>query len=196
MQTKLAIAAVACVLGLTPLAHAATVFSDDFSSDTAGGNLTSLNNWSVTSGNVDVIGDGYYPMYSLANKLDMNGNTPGRIEHAFANLAAGLYTLTFDYGNNMGSNNQEQLSFGIGGLLANISIPGAVANLLSQSYSFVWGGGATSLFFADTGTSNTDSGGPILSNVSLSAVPLPAGAPLLLAGVAGLVALRRRRKSV
>lgn len=176
-------------------ASAATVFADDFSSDTSGS--ASLNNWNVDSGNIEVVGVTFYPMYGSDNKVDLNGTSPASISRAFANLAAGTYTLSFDYGNNTGSNGVEQLTYGIGGLTNIINIPGAIANLITVSVTFNWTGGATSLFFTDSGTASPfDSGGPILDNVSLvSTVPLPAGAPMLLAGLLGFAALRRRKSA-
>ena len=37
--------------------------------------------------------------------------------------------------------------------------------------------------------------GPGLDNISIAAVPLPASAPLILAGLGALAALRRRRRA-
>ena len=181
-------------------ASAATLFSDDFESD-ALGTPSVLNNWVVSTGTIDVIGPGNgYPWYGAGQYVDLNGTPgPARIETILSfNLVAGQgYTLSFDYGNNKNSNGVEQLSFGIGGFSDSIDIPGAIASLISSTYSFTaLTTGSFNLFFADTGNTPSDLGGPILDNVSLTtAVPLPAGGLLLLTAFGGLAGVRRRRKS-
>ncbi len=103
------------------------------------------------------------------------------------------YRLTFDYGNNQYSNNNEILSFGAGGASGSIAINGFVPNLIRHSFTFTATTNMSNVFFADTGTTGGDYGGPILDNIDISAVPLPAAAPLLIGALGGLAAIRRRR---
>jgi hypothetical protein len=194
---KKLIAATVLGLSMASAASATVVFSDNFDTEVLGAPQGTLTQWTVTSGTVDVIGPGFYDFYpGNGHYLDLNG-TPGagRIETASLGLTAGsTYRLMFDFGNNANSNGQEELSFGIGDQLYSFAISGAVANLTSFVIDIVFNGGSDDyLFFADTGTlSPNDNGGPILDNVSLAAVPLPAGGLLLIGAIGGLAALRRR----
>jgi hypothetical protein len=189
-------------------AQAATVFFDDFESNTLGTpNVNGTQNvagWSVASGTVDVIGTGFYQWYGTGRYLDMNGSsgTPGRIERTIGGLVAGRsYTLSFNYGYNQNSGSNEQLSFGIANLAGALNpadfalVVGSTPGL--ASYSFKASAASHDLFFADTGATWWDNGGPILDNVQvdLAPIPLPAAAPLLVAALGGLALFRRRRRS-
>jgi hypothetical protein len=177
--------------------HAASIFSEDFEADDYGLGAGLLN-WSVTSGSIDVIGGPFYGFYGAGKYLDMNGSTGqgGRIESNTMRFSVGQqYRLTFDYGNNQYSNGAEELSFGIGSATGSIAINGYVPNLIRHSFTFFATSDMASIFFADTGTTGGDNGGPILDNINISAVPVPAGAPLLIGALGGLAALRRRRKA-
>ena len=66
---------------------------------------------------------------------------------------------------------------------------------MSAIYTFFYDGTSDFLFFADTSGTAADQGGPVLDNVRLSTVPLPAGGLLLLGALGGIAALRRRRKA-
>lgn len=189
-------------------AQAATVFFDDFEANGLGTpnvNLTqNVANWTVTTGTVDVIGTDYFQWYGTGRYLDMNGSSgaPGRIEQTIGGLTAGKkYTLSFNYGYNQNSGSNEQLSFGIGNLAGALNpadfalVLGTTFNL--ATYTFKATGSTQSLFFADTGATTGDNGGPILDNVrvDVAPIPLPAAAPLLIAGLGALAMVRRRRRT-
>lgn len=175
--------------------NAASIFSEDFEAD-AYGLSAGLLNWSVTSGSIDVIGGPFYGFYGPGKYLDMNGSTSegGRIESNTMRFNVGQrYRLSFDYGNNQYSNGNEVLSFGAGGASGSIAINGFLPNLMRHSFTFTATANMSSVFFADTGVTGGDNGGPILDNIDISAVPLPAAAPLLIGALGGLAAIRRRR---
>jgi hypothetical protein len=182
-----------------------TVLFDNFNSYAQGTPRVNpgLAPWTITAGSVDVIGSPTYSSWCGAtqgNCLDMNGSTKtaGRIERVVGGLVVGqTYELTFDYGNNRNSqkpNVAEVLAFGFGATSYSLNIFSLSGMQASQVYRFVATSTSQTLFFRDAGTTPTDNGGPLLDNVRLSTVPLPAGAALLLGALAGLAALRRRRK--
>lgn len=72
-----------------------------------------------------------------------------------------------------------------------IDIGGPIPALLTTAYIFVFSGGSEKLFFADTGTASpNDNGGPIIDNILIAPVPVPATGFLLFGG---LMALCRRK---
>lgn len=182
-------------------ANAAVIFADNFNSDPKGLGLTSLTNWTATSGDVDVIGPGFFDFYpGNGNYVDMNGNDNATLRSSLLNFVVGkVYTLTFDFGYNKGSGpTNEQLDVGVGSTtLASLGaalLATANPGFKSYSVSFKATSATASLFFADPKPSPNDNGGPVIDNVVVSTVPLPAAAPMLLAGLAGLGALARRRR--
>ena len=198
---KSLIAAAILGLSLTSAASAATVFSDDFNTDIQGAPQATLSQWAIVSGSIDVIGPGSFDWCGAGqgNCLDMNGSTSmaGRIETTIFSLIVGkIYTLTFDFGNNQNSQfltPPEVLSFGLGATSYALNIFAQSALTASLAYTFTAGSTSEILFFADIGTSPGDNGGPLLDNVVLSTVPLPAGGLLLLGALGGIAALRRRK---
>jgi len=206
MFKKISMLAAAAMLSLGTAASAATVFSDNFDNDLIGVPTASLINWNVTVPSVDVIGSlgtggpsfDFYP--GNGNYLDMNGSTApgseGRIETNALGLVLGKqYTLTFDYGaNSFPGLLPALLTFGLGTDLITLAINAIPATLQqSLSYIFTYDGSGDYLSFADTSGTDNDQGGPVLDNVVLSAVPLPAGGLLLLGALGGFAALRRRK---
>ena len=195
MFKAMAVAVSLCLTGAA--AQAATIFSDDFDDNVYGLDTTPIG-WVLNSGSVDIIGDGQYDWYGPGNYIDMNGSTasPGSISTTVTGLVMGqTYTLSFDVGYNNRSDSNEQLSFSIGDLLGSHGAPiGSTAStFLRLSFSFVAGSNTETLTFADTGPVANDNGGPVLDNVTVSQVPVPAAGLLLLGALGGLAALRRRK---
>ena len=188
--------------GFATSANAVVLYTDNFDANTGGLNATPIG-WNTTVGAVDIIPVGpFFNWYGSGLYIDLNGSIgqSGQIDtQATFNLVMGQsYTIDFDYGNNKNSNGNELLVFGAGSNMSSIPVNGFIASLISYSWTFVALNTETvSLFFADGGNSPGDNGGPILDNVSFSAVPLPAALPLLAAGlgVMGLVASRRKRRA-
>lgn len=201
-----AISAAALLGGSSAYATPVVVFSDDFESYTQGAPSSISPKWNVLEGSVDVIGTpGAFPWYP-SQQIDMNGSggesTAARIEAVISGFIVGhTYALSFDYGSNKNSNEDETLLYQIAGLSGSVSTSGPVPNLLNSGKLIFTATAATlSLFFADGQyglpyDDDNSQGGPILDNVQVSAVPIPAAAPLLMLALGGLAAAARRRKA-
>lgn len=197
-----ALAAALAVIGTVGTAQATStpVFFDSFWADTQGGGgfvtVTSLTNWDVIQGNVDLLNDGGLCGAEACIDLDgSNSPAPSQLESksSFSFLAGQTYELELAF---MGGLQADGIVFGIVG--------GASFQVGAGSYGFtdklsltVAGGKGFSgkLFIQMTDTPNTF--GPWLNTVTLTQapVPLPAGAWLMLGGLGGLALLRRRQRT-
>lgn len=196
------LSATAVTLAIGGAASAATIFSDNFDADALGTPQSTLAKWDVTGGSVDVIGTGSFDFYpGNGNYLDMNGSSlaEGTIQtKGVLGLVSGkTYKLSFSYGtNNNPGPFPVKLTFGLGSLLTTLQILAQPSVLQTVTYDIVYDGSGDFISFADTSGTPRDQGGPVLDNVALSAVPLPAAGLMLLAGLAGLAGLRRRKALV
>ena len=102
--------AVAFVLALAPSAFAELVTNGSFETGpsvasafvTLTATDTSINGWTVSSGDIDYIG-GSSPYWSAADgsaSLDMNGTQQGTIDQTLTTVAGQQYTLSFYAGPN------------------------------------------------------------------------------------------------
>ncbi|WP_425100095.1 DUF642 domain-containing protein [Tropicibacter sp. S64] len=159
-----------------------------------------LPGWSVIAGNVETV-DAWTASEGVRS-LDLNGVNPGAISQAISGFDVGAsYRLLFDMGGNFfqGATSQTA-SVTIGGTTQSFTY---VKKATDTSTSFDWD--TMTLDFIATGTSQTltfsqvsfsPAAGAALDNIrieALSAVPLPATLPMLLAGL-GAFGLARRRK--
>lgn len=215
-----AAAVLAAGIGIAGSADAAAVFTDNFDGAPSGSALnTAPTNWAVItgSGSVDWInnsnsygnnGTNLQCLNSSAGCVDLDGSTnnPGIMSHGTFNLQQGTTYVLSAYvsGNQRGtdypSRGPDDLSFGFldstNAFITNgsktISNIAATAGYTLVSFAFTadkdYAG--ASIFFEALGGDNV---GPILDDVSLTAVPLPAAAWLLLSGLVGLGAVGRRR---
>ena len=191
----------ACLLCIAVGASAGTVvFSDNFAADTLGLGVTNLGSqWTVTAGNVDVIGTNsswnFYP--GNGQYLDLDGTGPASPStnatiQTFESFGPGAYTLTFDLGNNPGGGseiNTLQILWGAT-QVGYLTTSGTMA-LTPETITFT-ATEAGKLSFAQGGAPTQQ--GSILANVQLaSATPEPGTFAILGAGLIGLGLLRRRK---
>ena len=175
--------------------QAVTVFSDNFNTDATGLNQTVFNGgWTVLSGSVDVIGNGFYDFFpSNGNYIDLDGSTTlsGSFDNQIPLGATTEYTLTFDLaGSQRGDTNTVNVIFGT----TSASYTLASSDVFSTyMLSFITNGDANyQIFFKNNGGDNY---GALLDNVnvSVSSVPVPAALPLMASALGALGLLRRRK---
>ncbi|WP_395018288.1 hypothetical protein [Dongia sp.] len=187
-------------------AQAATVFSEDFSGAGVGTHVLGTiggTQFEVTSGDVDIIGPGFFSCVSGATKcLDLIGSAgQGTIKsNVGIDLIAGTtYTIAYAdvlQGFAAGPTPSIDYTVSLGSHSFNLqSIP--TTTLVSLSFTAAVTELGALLAFAST--SNIDgSHGPVLSGISIDAVattPIPAALPLFASALAGMgfVGWRRRR---
>jgi hypothetical protein len=203
MRSSLISAAVlAAALSAVPAA-AAPLFSDNFDGEALGLNTT-LDNWTVSDGTIDVIGSiptnsfNFYPGNGNYVDLDGSSRNAGTITtNTVFSFAAGTYTLTFELGGSTrGDTNTVNVT--LGGIFAEsfTLASGAGLQLVTRTITLNSAMGSGALSFAHDGGDNL---GLILDDVTLDyarpdvGVPAPLAASLLLAGLAGSFLRRKAR---
>lgn len=201
-MNRLIVLATAAVLALCAPAYAATVFYDDFDTETPGLNAT-LTKWDVSNGTIDVIPANnqydFYPSNGLYVDLDGSSNDAGVIttKDAFTFALGQKYRLSFYYGKNPNGGGSEEtitmaVTVALGDLLnTSLIIPvGFISNLIYHYVDFIGDGTSGKLSIGALGGDNQ---GPIIDRVRLAAIPIPAALPLLAGALGGLGLWRWRR---
>ena len=180
-------------------ASAATITNGSFESPIQGGSFgtlvgTALTGWTI-GGSIDLINSYWFPTDGNQS-IDLNGGQQGSIFQNIAGLIAGArYLISFDLsGNPDGAPVTKTVLLSAGNENGTFTAtPGGRPNIgyTSYTFNFVADGTNDLLTFA-----SQDAGfyGAALDNVTIAAIPVPAGLPLLLAGLGSLAAIRRRRK--
>ena len=193
-------------LGLTS-ASAAIVTNGDFAGaanpyQTVGtGSSFAGGAWTVTSGTVDWIGNYWQNPGTTTGSVDLDGNSVGAISQTLVGLAAGTYHVTFAVsGNPDGLPEVKGLNVGVTGNATasfNIPRPGDKAhmNYVYETYTFTWGGGDATLTFASADTPSTNPYGPVIGDISVTAVPEASTWAMMILGFMGVGFMAYRRKS-
>ena len=186
----------AILLSAAGASNAATIFSDNFDTDVNGLNTVSfVGGWSVANGSVDTIGSPP-PFFDLipgnGHYIDLDGssNDAGEFSKALLLTAGVTYTASFDLaGSHRGDSNIVDVAFGT--TLNTYTL--ASADPLGTA-SLVFTPGATGLYSLSFANRGGDNVGALLDNVSVTTVvPEPSTYALMLAGLAGVGAVARRR---
>jgi hypothetical protein len=176
----------------------AAVLSDTFNSENGGIptlNYSGFANWNVTSGSVDLIGNGsfdFYPGNGLYVDLDGSTGQPGQLTSKLS-FSPGSYVLTFDLGGNARGDANKITDIALGSFSTSLNLASASPYQL-YSYTFTTTGG--NLVFTDL-TGGNQNIGNILDSVTVTSTPLPSTWTMLIAGLAGIgfFAYRGSRKN-
>ncbi len=202
---KLAVAAAGLFVASFTSANAAYITDGDFSTPNGGGSFVTYNSgnsfgpWNVTSGSVDLIG-GYWQSPTVGGgSVDLNGGGPGTLSQAVS-TTAGQFKLNFSLSANPDNGTGlRSVQVSVGDVIQNFTfniLPSqthSAMNYITETLYFN-ATGATTLSFASLVGSGPY--GAVIGGVSISAVPLPASAPLFVAALlaaAGLYHYNKKR---
>jgi hypothetical protein len=186
-RTILPVIASIAFLGAASQCNAGVLLTDTFNGENGGSgalNYTGFANWNVTSGSVDLIGNGFFDFFpgnGLYVDLDGSTGAAGQMT-SIMNFAPGSYDLTFDLGGNARGDVNKTTDITLGSFSTSLNLSSASPYQL-YSYSFTTTGG--NLVFTDLPGGNQNIGN-ILDNVTVSTTPLPSTWTMLIAGFVGL----------
>jgi hypothetical protein len=187
---------VAALTQFTSPASAITLINETFGSGNPDRfNVSSaVGTFAVTSGNIDLIGNGgSFDFYTgNGNYIDLNGNTGGTITStsSFTFNPGESATLSFDYGTN-GVGTSADIFFG-GNLIGSLLTPSGGSSFTPFNLTFN-NPGSGALSFVST---NAGGGGIVLDNIQLSSNPASVPEPSDMLGTAiafgSIVMLKRK----
>jgi hypothetical protein len=213
---ELALAAI-FLSGACSQASAVTVVDGNFVNTSPAPGYTTLNGgvtfggpggWTVTGASIDLIGNYWEAPSSVTNagSVDLDGNNPGGIQQTIS-IGPGMYSLSFYLSGN--PDGGTGLKMGLSGVTGGTPLTQVFSYTTgSNSHSnmmyeheimdFTIAPGTTSATLSFSSTDPAPSFfGPVIGNVSISAVPEPSTWAMMILGFIGVgfVAYRRKRPS-
>jgi PEP-CTERM motif len=186
---------------LTP-AVAATIFEDNFDTETLGLNYAGFANWDVTDGTVDLIGAGFFDLIPGNGRyVDLDGSTSNAgvltTKTSFLFEAGQTYVLTFDLAGNQRGGANDLVTVVLGSFVNEVFDLASAVPFTTVNRVFTPGADTTAaLSFSNAGGDNV---GALLDRVRIEsdddggAIPEPATLALFGLALCALHLARRRR---
>jgi hypothetical protein len=167
-----------------------------------GGYSTPLPGWTVVTGTVDITitPSTWAPADTGTHALDLNGFDTGAIAQTFATAIGQKYDVSFAYSRNAAGAPDPATAFATAGgstldiSAANDASFGSAGAMLWKPAGFSFTASAVQSTLTFTSTVG-GSGGVFLDSISVTAVPEPETYALMLAGLASVACIARRRRS-
>jgi choice-of-anchor C domain-containing protein len=212
MKMAMVAACAALLASAGPMAHAAGFTNGSFESVSvvggepvcAGGasvciqydaGAMGIAGWQIEAGSVDVVGTLWAAADGLRS-VDLSGAGAGTLSQSFDTMVGTTYQVSFQIGGNFfGGNAIKTATASAGGVVLPLSFDnsastGANMGWQTKSFSFTAQSATTTLRFVSESNS---SAGMALDDVRVTVVPEPQTWALWAAGLALLLAVRRRR---
>ena len=162
---------------------------------------TAINNWTVSAGSIDYIGD-YWKAQDGGRSVDLAGSSLGTIEQSVATTESQFYTLSFWASRNPDGGLPERtgtISFGGQPMPFSYSSSNSLGSMNWQQYTFTFqaAAGASTLLRFAADTSAGCCWGPAIDNVRMiAAIPEPEVWAMLLFGFGAIGFQMRRRRGL
>ena len=151
---------------------------------TVGAGAGTITGWTVGATSVDLIRNNYGAINSVS--VDLGGSPgPGSLTQSFATTVGQTYRLDFDYFVN-GGGFPLYVSFGTNNATYSV-VPSSATHAFQTMTA---NSSSSSVSFTHTFAGNS---GPVIDNVSVTAVPEPESYAMLMAGLGALGFMSRRR---